>query len=198
MTINSNTLFPIFLKLSKLNILIIGGGNVAAEKLHFLLKSSPDANVTLVTTEVSEAVHKILKDTTQVRCVIEEYASSWIIGNDIVIAATGDNVINKRIWADSKKAKVLVNVADTPDLCDFYMGSIVTKGDLKLAISTNGKSPTFSKRFRELLESILPDTLPETLNNLNAIRKTLKGDFTEKVKSLNKLTELLVLENTKK
>ncbi|HHZ97324.1 MAG TPA: NAD(P)-dependent oxidoreductase, partial [Flavobacteriales bacterium] len=52
---NSNTLFPIFLKLSKLNILIIGGGNVAAEKLHFLLKSSPDANVTLVTTEVSEA-----------------------------------------------------------------------------------------------------------------------------------------------
>ncbi|HHZ96599.1 MAG TPA: bifunctional precorrin-2 dehydrogenase/sirohydrochlorin ferrochelatase, partial [Flavobacteriales bacterium] len=107
-------------------------------------------------------------------------------------------VINKRIWADSKKAKVLVNVADTPDLCDFYMGSIVTKGDLKLAISTNGKSPTFSKRFRELLESILPDTLPETLNNLNAIRKTLKGDFTEKVKSLNKLTELLVLENTKK
>ena len=130
--------------------------------------------------------------------MIEEYASSWIIGNDIVIAATGDNVINKRIWADSKKAKVLVNVADTPDLCDFYMGSIVTKGDLKLAISTNGKSPTFSKRFRELLESILPDTLPETLNNLNAIRKTLKGDFTEKVKSLNKLTELLVLENTKK
>jgi precorrin-2 dehydrogenase/sirohydrochlorin ferrochelatase len=188
-----NNLFPVFLKLSSMRVLIVGGGNVAAEKLHFLMKSSPNANVTVVTKVASEKVLNIIKSNKNIRLIIDDYKKSHLTGIDIVIAATEVESTNLLIWDDSKSKQILVNVADTPELCDFYMGSIVTKGDLKLAISTNGKSPTFAKRFRQVLEAILPDTLPDTLNNLHSIRKTLKGDFAEKVDSLNKLTEILTL-----
>ena len=85
-----------------------------------------------------------------------------------------------------------MNVADTPDLCDFYLGGIVTKGNLKVAISTNGKSPTAAKRLRQLLEEVLPDELDDLLENLHAYRETLKGDFEYKVKAMNEVTANLV------
>ena len=85
-----------------------------------------------------------------------------------------------------------MNVADTPELCDFYLGGIVTKGNLKVAISTNGKSPTAAKRIRQLLEEVLPEELDDLLDNLNAYRATLKGDFEHKVKAMNEVTEGLI------
>ncbi len=194
---NTNTMFPIFLKPARLNILIVGGGNVAAEKLHFLLKSSPDANVRVIAPEVSFAVFEMVERHKQSSVILKEYEEKMIDGHDIVVAATDNTELNGNIWRDAKRKRVLINVADTPDLCDFYMGSIVTKGDLKLAISTNGKSPTFAKRFRELLEEILPDELTETLNNLHEIRKTLKIEFSDKVKKLNKLTSNLAIHYEK-
>jgi precorrin-2 dehydrogenase/sirohydrochlorin ferrochelatase len=75
------------------------------------------------------------------------------------------------------------------------LGSIVTKGDLKIGISTNGKSPTMAKRIRQLFEKYLPEDLPGLLTNMNLFRKTLKGDFSSKVKILNQLTEDLVKNN---
>ncbi|MGZ4117908.1 MAG: TSUP family transporter, partial [Bacteroidia bacterium] len=87
---------------------------------------------------------------------------------------------------------ILINVADTPDLCDFYLGSIVQKGDLKIAISTNGKSPTLAKRLKEVFNEALPDDTQESIENLNKFRDLLKGDFTNKVKELNKATAILI------
>ncbi|WP_442946002.1 precorrin-2 dehydrogenase/sirohydrochlorin ferrochelatase family protein, partial [Ohtaekwangia sp.] len=81
-----------------------------------------------------------------------------------------------------------INVADTPDLCDFYLGSVVTKGNLKIGVSTNGKSPTISKRIREYLEEALPDDTNDLLENMQKIRDQIKGDFSHKVKVLNELT----------
>ena len=75
------------------------------------------------------------------------------------------------------------------DSCDFYLGGIVTKGNLKIAISTNGKSPTMAKRLRQFFEEFLPDNMDELLANLDDYRKTLKGNFQEKVDQLNDLTK---------
>jgi len=72
------------------------------------------------------------------------------------------------------------------------LGSIVTKGDLKIAISTNGKSPTFAKRFREIMEEALPEEIEELLDNLQQFRNTLQGDFETKVRKLNELTLSLI------
>jgi siroheme synthase-like protein len=85
-----------------------------------------------------------------------------------------------------------VNAADKPDLCDFYLSSVVKKGNLKIAISTNGKSPTVAKRLKEIFNNLLPEEIDEVLNNVEAIRNSLKGDFTDKVNQLNELTKGLI------
>jgi precorrin-2 dehydrogenase/sirohydrochlorin ferrochelatase len=83
----------------------------------------------------------------------------------------------------------LLNVADKPEFCDFYLGGVVTKGDLKIGISTNGKSPILAKRLRETFEEILPPSLEETIASTNLLRKKLHGNFEEKLKTLNELTK---------
>src|SRR4029078_13196177 len=113
---------------------------------------------------------------------------------DIVIAPVNDITTSKRISDDAKQKGKLINVADKPELCDFYLGSIVTKGSLKLAISTNGKSPTIAKRLKEVFNELLPEELDEVLNNVQQIREKLKGDFQNKVQQLNEITKVLVEE----
>jgi precorrin-2 dehydrogenase/sirohydrochlorin ferrochelatase len=110
---------------------------------------------------------------------------------DLVIAATSLKELNEQIRQDAKRKKILINVADTPDSCDFYLGSVIKKGDLKIAVSTNGKSPTFAKRMRELLEDAIPDNISETLDELRQIRDNLKGDLAEKMKKLNEITSVM-------
>lgn len=83
-------------------------------------------------------------------------------------------------------------MADTHELCDFYMGGIVTKGNLKIGISTNGKSPTLAKRIRQFLETLLPDEIDELLDTLRKYRESLAGDFESKVIEMNKRTKLLL------
>jgi len=100
--------------------------------------------------------------------------------------------VNKQIHEDAKAENILINVADTPELCDFYLGGIVTKGNVKIAISTNGKSPTLAKRMRQFFEDVIPDNINDLAENLNEFRKSVKGDFEEKVKTLNNLTKEIV------
>jgi precorrin-2 dehydrogenase / sirohydrochlorin ferrochelatase len=191
---SQNTLYPVFLKLEKLNVLIIGGGEVGAEKLRYMLKSSPDANITLVAETINEEISELIKKTKKIKLHLKSYNIIDLNEINIAIVATDDKALNSLIRNEAKSRNILVNVADTPELCDFYLGSIVTKGDLKIAISTNGKSPTFAKRFREMLEENLPDSIPELLNNMHTFRNKLAGDFKNKVKALNKLTANLAAE----
>ena len=195
---NRNPLYPIFLKLHELNMLIVGAGEVGFEKLSFILKSSPDANITIVAPWVNPEITELLqKGNFKVTILKREFEIKDIEGNDLAIAATNIPSLNKEVRTAAKAKGKLVNVADTPALCDFYLGSIVTRGNLKVAISTNGQSPTFAKRFRQVLEEILPTDTNELLTNLKLIRDRLKGDFTYKVQKLNELTSDLVESNSK-
>lgn len=188
-----NHLYPIFLKVENLEVLIVGGGHVALEKITGLLKSSPDAKVTLVAPDIRNEIYLVSQLHIGVKLIKKEFEYADLIYKDIVIVAADNKELNLTIKQHTKKLKILTNVADTPDLCDFYLGSVVTKGDLKIAISTNGKSPTFAKRLRKVLEDILPAELPELLINLRMIRDKLKGDFSQKVKILNEVTSSLVI-----
>jgi precorrin-2 dehydrogenase / sirohydrochlorin ferrochelatase len=187
-----NTLYPIFLKVHQLNVLLVGGGFVGTEKLSFLLKSSPEAHVTAVSKEFNEEFLKLAKDAPNVTLIQDAYHEKYLGAKHIVIASTDDKVVNKQIHDEAKERFLLVNVADTPDLCDFYLGGIVTKGNVKIAISTNGKSPTTAKRLRQLLEEVIPEDINELVENIHKYRETLKGDFEYKVEALNKLTEGLM------
>lgn len=186
-----NELFPIFLKADQLNILLVGGGEVAAEKLYFLLKSSPKANVHLVTKELSPAVKQLIFNY-NVSVEIRPYQEQDLLGKHLVLAATANEVLNQEIRKDAVRNGVLLNIADKSDLCDFYLGGVVTKGDLKLAISTNGKSPVMAKRLRQFFEAHLPYSLDDLIKNLSLLRKQLNGNFSSKVNQLNKITKDLV------
>lgn len=183
-----NTLYPIFLKTENFNILIVGGGFVGTEKVSFILKNSPNANITLVAKEISVEIKSMVNGQQSIVLLEKSFEIADIENKQLIIAATADRVLNESIYHAAKAKNILINVADTPELCDFYLGSIVTKGDLKIAISTNGLSPTLSKRLREFFEDILPENINDLIVNLNEYRNTIKGSFEEKVKRLNEIT----------
>ncbi len=186
-----NNLYPIFLKTEKLHILIVGGGNVAEEKLTFLTKSSPDAKVTMVSPMYREATKQLALNF-DVELITDSYQAKYLMGKHMVIATTDVPEVNIQVYKDCRSFDKLVNVADNPPYCDFYMGGIVTKGNVKIAISTNGKSPTTAKRLRQFFEDVIPEDITKMVQNLNEYRKTLKGDFEQKVEKMNEITQKLV------
>src|SRR5581483_6991474 len=187
-----NQLFPVFLKLNDLHTVLIGGGNVGLEKLTAIVSNSPLARVTVIANEFAPGVHTLASGFQGVKVTQKSFEDTDLDTADIVVAATNDNKLNTYIRESAHERKLLVNVADKPDLCDFYLGSIVQKGDLKLAISTNGKSPTVAKRLKEVLNESLPGELDITLQQMSELRNTLSGDFAYKVRRLNEVTSVLV------
>ncbi|HTE28176.1 TSUP family transporter [Flavitalea sp.] len=187
-----NPLFPVFLKLEQLNVLLVGGGKVGLEKLHALLANAPATKIRLVAIHISSEVRAVAGSHEGLSLFEKPFETSDLEGADLVVVAINDKQVSGHIRNLAKEQKLLVNVADTPDLCDFYLGSIVQKGNLKIAISTNGKSPTAAKRIKEVLQQALPDQLDAVIDNLHAIRNKLNGNFEYKVKKLNELTQGLV------
>lgn len=194
----SNQLFPVFLQLNQLRTLLVGGGNVALEKLTALLGNSPHATVEVVANEISPAVRAFVRDYPSVTLHERRFEDTDLEGMDVVVVAANNAELNVQIRNESRRRHLLVNVADKPELCDFYLGSVVKKGNLKLGISTNGKSPTIAKRIKELLNEALPEEIDETLTYMHQLRELLKGDFTEKVRTLNAHTVSLLASKEKK
>ncbi|MCW5515683.1 bifunctional precorrin-2 dehydrogenase/sirohydrochlorin ferrochelatase [Muriicola sp. Z0-33] len=192
-----NELYPVFLKVAQLNTLIVGGGNVALEKLSFLLKSSPSAQVTMVAPMFRDET-AALAEQFNIQMHLDRYDAKYLSDKHLVVATTDNVAVNQLVYDDCRKRNILVNVADNPPFCDFYMGGIVTKGNVKVAISTNGKSPTTAKRLRQFFEDVIPENIDDLVKNLNEYRKTIKGDFEEKVETLNEFTKGLVSKKEKK
>lgn len=188
-----NELYPIFLKVSQLHVLIVGGGNVALEKLTFLLKSSPNAQVEMVALLFRDETIA-LAEKFGIQMHLGAYTKDYLKGRHMVVATTDNVAVNEQVYHDCRARSILVNVADNPPFCDFYMGGIVTKGNVKVAISTNGKSPTTAKRLRQFFEDVIPENIDDLVKNLNEYRKTIKGDFEEKVETLNEFTKGLVAQ----
>lgn len=189
-----NTLFPIFLKLENddLHTLIVGGGYVGLEKISAVLENAPKARVTLVAPEIRAEIRALAAEHPRVKLIERVFLDDDLTHKDLVIVATNNSAENRRIKQLARSRHILTNVADTPDYCDFYLSSIVRKGNLKVAISTNGLSPTLAKRLRQVLTEALPDDLETALHQLKAVRDLLKGDFAAKVEELNRITEVLV------
>ena len=184
-----NTKFPIFLKPENLTFNVFGGSEIAEEKLHFLLKSSPHATVRVFASAFTEPVQTLIDKHANVRAIPRWRAWPWDVGrNDVSIVATIEP--REVRWSErlGRLMGHLLNVADVPERCDFYMGGIVTNGSLKLAISTDGKAPILAKRMREWLEDVLPEDVESNLEELQALRRELKGDFAQKQATLRALT----------
>lgn len=187
-----NNLFPVFLKLEELSVLIVGGGNVGLEKLHAVLHNSPAAKIRLVATHIKAEIKDLAAKHPNIELSEALFENTMVHAADIVIAAVNDVATSEAIRNAAKAHGKLINVADKPELCDFYLSSVVKKGNLKIAISTNGKSPTAAKRLKEVLTDAMPPELDDVIQNLSLIRNKLNGNFAYKVKRLNSITKTLV------
>ena len=186
-----NLLFPIFVKMDKLKTLIVGGGEVGWEKLGMMFRHANNGKIRLVAPEIKQEIVDLSEKYPElIELHYKKFDETDLREIDMVIVATADHDLNVSVHKTAKAHKILTNVADTPALCDFYLSSVVKKGDLKIAISSNGKSPTLTKRMRELLEDVLPEEIDDLLENLKEIRDQLKGDFEYKVQKLDEITSV--------
>lgn len=193
---DTNSLFPVFLKLETLRLLIVGGGYAGMEKLQAVLQNSPAASICLVASVISKDIKELAAQYDNIRLLEKSYDIHDLEKADLVIVAVNDMRVSGQVQRDARARRLLVNVADQPGLCDFYLSSVVKKGNLKIAISTNGKSPTIAKRLKEVFTEMIPDEIDQVLHDMQAIRQKLGGDFSEKIKQLNALTKVLVAGKT--
>jgi siroheme synthase-like protein len=189
-----NNLFPVFVKLENLRLLIVGGGKIGLEKLQTVLLNSPSTSISIVAPEIGDAIRELAARYPTIRLLERPYHPDDLASADIAIVAVNDRSVSETVARQARAKGVLVNVADTPDLCDFYLGSVVRKGHLKIAISTNGKSPTVAKRLKEEIGNMIPEEMNGVLDDMQTIRKNLNGDFGEKVRRLNELTSVLAAQ----
>lgn len=193
-----NTLFPVFLKTETAQFLIVGGGNVGLEKTETLLKQNPKINLNLVATTFHPKLKVLVNQHKNISFEERAFEENDLENKDFVIIATDNSPLNQKVRELAKGKGIKVNAADQPDLCDFYLGSIVNKGNLKIAISTNGKSPVLAKRMREYFSDVIPDEIEDNISQLNSFRSQHKGDFNEKLADLNAITESFSLKKTEK
>src|SRR6218665_388656 len=187
----ANRLFPIFLKLENVHTLVIGAGHVGLEKIRALTNNCPQARVNIVALQAKEEVKELIAAFPSYKLQIKAFEESDLENVHLVISASNNEALNVALKEQANKRGILINVADKPEQCDFYLSSIVAKGQVKIAISTNGLSPTLAKRLKEVFQEEIPEEVTPLAENLYSLRRRLRGDFADKVKRLNKLTQSL-------
>jgi siroheme synthase-like protein len=166
-------LYPIFLETKGRPVLVIGGGNVGAEKVRGLLNG--EADITLVSPELIGELQEY-KDAGRIKHIAREYRESdldmtpWAF----VMVATDDGAVNAEVAAAGKKRRLLVNAADDPVNCDFILPAVVRRGKITLAASTSGSSPALARRLREELEAYLTDDMPALADLLAEVRQEMR------------------------
>jgi siroheme synthase-like protein len=168
--------YPVFLNLENRLVLLIGGGNIALQKVPALLESGARIVV------VSPAVLPEFAEHAQKGALVwheRVYETTDLQGVGLVIAATDDEALQKRVAAECRERQIWVNVVDVPPLCDFIAPAIVRQGPIQVAISTGGVSPALAKFLRRKLEGVVG---PQYAHLASVVQK-VRGDILRLPKS---------------
>ena len=163
--------YPVFLDLAGKPVVVIGGGNIAHQKMENLIKAG--AQVTVISPELNEEMTALLDDG-RFRHIKREYQPGDLEGYTIAFVATDDRSANATVTKEGRERRVWVNAVDDPPNCDFIMPGIVQKGDLTISISTAGKSPAMARRLREELEAFLTEDHSQMLELAAEVRAELR------------------------
>jgi uroporphyrin-III C-methyltransferase/precorrin-2 dehydrogenase/sirohydrochlorin ferrochelatase len=166
------SLFPIFVKLQGREVLVVGGGAIAAGKIPGLLQA--DARVGVVAPQINAEIAGWV-EARKLTWVAKEFSAEDLQGAHLVIAATSLAEVNASVFQAAEARGIFCNAVDDIENCHFYYGSIVQRGDLQIAISTNGKSPSLSQRLRKELEQQFPAEYGPWLDALGEAREKLRA-----------------------
>jgi siroheme synthase-like protein len=150
--IMASSLYPLFLNLSGRDVLLIGAGEVALQKIRTLLPCG--AKLHVVAPEATLEIQQLASGG-ELRWSARAYQPSDLEGAAVVFAATDDRAIQKRVAAEARERRILVNIVDVPALCDFYAAATVQRGDIQIAISTGGAAPALAKYLRGKIEALV-------------------------------------------
>jgi precorrin-2 dehydrogenase / sirohydrochlorin ferrochelatase len=166
------SLFPAFLKLENRLVLVVGGGAIASSKIPSL--RSAGARVTIIAPKLSGDLAELVRRR-EITWLPKLFEPPDLNGIFLVIAATNSRELNASVFAEADARNILCNAVDDVDHCHFYYGSIVQRGDLQIAISTNGKSPALAQRLRRELQEQFGPEYAAWLDWLGATREVLRG-----------------------
>jgi siroheme synthase-like protein len=164
------SLFPAFLKIEGRRCLVVGAGPIAEEKIEGLLRTG--AEIRVVAPEATRRIQE-LSLARKLRWEHRKFRTTDFSGVFLVIAATSSPGLHAEIYKEARRRSVLCNVVDDPPHCDFYYGSVVRRGSLQIAVSTDGNSPALAQRLRKQIEKQFGAEYEQWLEELAASRKRL-------------------------
>lgn len=168
--------FPIYLDMNKRRAVVIGGGTVAVRKVEALAQAN--ARITVVAEHVPSSFLDAFQ-IPQVELIISSYRKDYLVGATLVIAATNDLILNRQIYEDCQELEILCNVVDQPELCDFYTPAVVQRGDLQIAVGTDGHCPAYAGHIRKKLEELFTDEHGRFLEYLESMRTRILNEVSD-------------------
>ncbi len=145
--------FPVFLDGSKINAMVVGGGDVAARKIELLLKTT--TNITIMAASVTQSVERLINDN-QLCWLKHNYKADLLANITLVVAATDDTAVNEQVYHEAVAFNILANVVDQPALCTYITPAIIDRSPMIIALSSSGSAPILIRMLREQIEKILP------------------------------------------
>jgi precorrin-2 dehydrogenase / sirohydrochlorin ferrochelatase len=166
--------YPIFLELGGRRAVVIGGGPVAIRKVQNLLDAG--ARLIVVAQRIDKMMVALCKDT-NAELIKSAYAKHYLAEAVLAIAATNNPKLNKQIYADCQELGVLCNVVDEPTLCDFFVPAVIKRGDLQIAVGTEGQCPAYAGHIKKKLEALFTEKHGEFLAELEKLRQKIKKEI---------------------
>jgi len=181
------SLFPMFMKLTGRQVVIVGAGKVGEPKIAGLLETG--ARIRVVALDATSAVREWAR-AGKIELELRAFANDDLHGAFLVVVATAARTLNERVYHEAQRLGVLCNVVDVPDLCDFFYPSIVRRGDLQIAVSTAGRSPSLAQKIRQQLEKQFGPGYATWVAELGEARKRILESDLEKERKLDLLHSL--------
>jgi precorrin-2 dehydrogenase / sirohydrochlorin ferrochelatase len=181
------SLFPMFLKLQGKRCLVVGAGKVAEAKIAGLLETGADIRVVAL---VATATVRECAREGRIELHLRAFSPEDLDGALLAVVATSSRAVNERIYEEAQRRGVLSNVVDVPDLCDFFYPAVVRRGDLQIAVSTAGQSPSLAQKIRRQLERQFGPGYSEWVAELGETRRLILASHLDRERKLDLLHSL--------
>ena len=185
------SLFPMFVKLAARQVLVVGAGNVGESKIAGLLETG--ARIRAIALQAGPAVREWGREG-KIALELRPFKPEDLDGAFLAVVATSSRTLNERVYHEAQRRGVLCNVVDVPDLCDFFYPSVVRRGDLQIAVSTAGNSPSLAQKIRQQLEKQFGPGYAEWVRELGETRKLILASDLDKERKLELLHSLVSRE----